>query len=531
MNWIKRNWKSVVIFFCLVPVLVAGYYGIKKQGYFVDEIWSYGLANSKEYAHICSPEGWEQHWIEPQYFKSYIEVDQGEGFSYESVFKNQEDDNHPPLFYIILHTFCSFFSGQFSKWFGILPNLIYLLITNVFLYRLLRKLAFSRPEAVIGMLFYGLSAGAISCTIYIRMYMMMTMWMVILLNLYYDVMYNKEFQIRDYIGCMIITFAGYMTQYYFYIAVFFGAGVLSFILIFERKMKQFFWFIMSNIGSLLLVLFCFPISFTKILGKDTSRGVQAYKNLSEHTDILEKFDKFYEILDNQVFFSKLKYIIVICIIGMIAVIGHNYLKEKKLPCLRKQMYMLLLTCIFLGYFTVMVLIAPYRVDRYIFVLYPIAVVIVLYIVCKLLCKIHISRKIRVGIFFLLVLIFSYGEIGKIQYIYPEERDNLQIVNQYQQDDCIYVSDQGYLITADIPEVMMYSAVRKIYSAELSSFQKYLRIDKNEVMMYVDKQLGEKKSIQLELEKNMQVEECMYLFETDKCYVYQVRISPEGVACI
>ena len=89
MNWIKRNWKSMVILWCLVPVLLAGYYGIQKQGYFVDEVWSYGLANSKEYAHIYSPEGWDQHWIEPQYFKSYIEVDPGEGFSYESVFKNQ----------------------------------------------------------------------------------------------------------------------------------------------------------------------------------------------------------------------------------------------------------------------------------------------------------------------------------------------------------------------------------------------------------------------------------------------------------
>lgn len=522
----------MVVFWCLIPMLVAGYYGIQKQGYFVDEVWSYGLANSKEYAHIYSPEGWDQHWIEPQYFKSYIEVDPGEGFSYESVFKNQEDDNHPPLFYLILHTVCSFFPGEFSKWFGIVPNLLYLFITNLFLYCLLRRLSFSRAASVIGMLFYGLSAGAISCAIYIRMYMMMTMWMVILLNLYYDVMYKDEFQIRDYIGCMIITFAGYMTQYYFYIAVFFGAGVLSFILIYKRKIKQLFWFIASNIGSLLLVLLCFPISFKKILGKDTSRGIQAYQNLSNHTDVLGKIRKFYWVMNDELFFSKLKYIIILLIVGMIVVIGHHYLKKKQKLCFSEHIYMYILIpiSIFMGYFTVIGIIAPFRVDRYIFVLYPIAVVIVLYVIHRLLRKILVPEKMISFFLLLFVLLFSYGEIEKIQYIYPEEKKNLQIVEQHQQDDCIYVSDQRYLITADIVELVKYRAVHRILSSDLKSIRGFLRPGNNEIMMYIDKEIEEKVSMQSVLWQIAQVGKYKYLFETDKCYVYQVQISTEGVAC-
>ena len=30
-------------------MLLVWYYGDKKEGYFVDELWSYGLANSTEY--------------------------------------------------------------------------------------------------------------------------------------------------------------------------------------------------------------------------------------------------------------------------------------------------------------------------------------------------------------------------------------------------------------------------------------------------------------------------------------------------
>lgn len=122
-------------------------------------------------------------------------------------------------------------------------------------------------------------------------------------------------------------------------------------------MKQFSGFVVSNIGSLVLVLLCFPISFKKILGKDTSRGIQAYQNLSKHTDVLEKIRKFYWVLNDELFFSKLKYIIILLLAGMIAVIGYQCLKKKQTLCFREQIYILIPICIFAGYFLVMALIA------------------------------------------------------------------------------------------------------------------------------------------------------------------------------
>ena len=45
-------------------------------------------------------------------------------------------DVHPPLFYIVLHTICSCFSGSFSKWFGIIPNIFYYGITTILGHRI-----------------------------------------------------------------------------------------------------------------------------------------------------------------------------------------------------------------------------------------------------------------------------------------------------------------------------------------------------------------------------------------------------------
>lgn len=78
----------------------------------MDEVWLYGLANSKNYAHLFMQEGWDADWIEPSYFENYIEVQPGEEFSYGAVFRNQTEDNHPPLFYLVLHTVSSFFPNK-----------------------------------------------------------------------------------------------------------------------------------------------------------------------------------------------------------------------------------------------------------------------------------------------------------------------------------------------------------------------------------------------------------------------------------
>ena len=70
--------KGLLIIFCLLPMLLVWYYGDKKEGYFVDELWSYGLANSTEYPHIYSIQGWDQKWQTPEYYMNYIEVEKGQ---------------------------------------------------------------------------------------------------------------------------------------------------------------------------------------------------------------------------------------------------------------------------------------------------------------------------------------------------------------------------------------------------------------------------------------------------------------------
>lgn len=108
----KANTKFVLVLIILVQVLFMLWYCNMKSGYFVDEIWSYGLSNSYYHAQIWEDGALDKTEINPQMFNDYLVVNEGEEFSYGSVIYNQTHDSHPPLFYMVLHTVSSFFRGH-----------------------------------------------------------------------------------------------------------------------------------------------------------------------------------------------------------------------------------------------------------------------------------------------------------------------------------------------------------------------------------------------------------------------------------
>ena len=108
----------------------------KKNGTHSDEIWSYGLANSYYKPFVYLPDGIYQDeyrggyegsditgkWIDGKVMNDYVTVQKGERFTYGSVYHNQVLDHHPPLYYSILHTICSFFPDRFSFWYAYAIN-------------------------------------------------------------------------------------------------------------------------------------------------------------------------------------------------------------------------------------------------------------------------------------------------------------------------------------------------------------------------------------------------------------------------
>ena len=95
---------------------------------------------------------------------------------------NQARDNHPPFFYTLVHFSTLFFGGKYSMYSAFIVNIISFILSCYVLIKILKLL--NKEHLIIPVLIlYGLSMGTISMVIFQRMYMLLTLFILLYLNL------------------------------------------------------------------------------------------------------------------------------------------------------------------------------------------------------------------------------------------------------------------------------------------------------------------------------------------------------------
>ncbi len=255
----------------------------EKKGYHSDETYSYGLANSFYQPFISSDTVYSNYeetdgifvnvWHSGDELRNYITVQPGQQFRYDSVWYNQSQDRHPPLYYTVLHTICSFFPNTFSPVFGYLINYICFIVTQIFLYKLSRNLLKSKFLALLVCVLWGFSGGAVDLTIFIRMYGMLTMFCVILMYLHTKLYaYQGTPPKRIYFQLFIITTCGALTQHLFLVAAFVTAVCFCIYYLIKKQFKNFFKYGFSMLGGALLTFVIFPPEFSQLFSEGESSG-------------------------------------------------------------------------------------------------------------------------------------------------------------------------------------------------------------------------------------------------------------------
>ena len=176
-------WLVAII---LVQTAVYAVIGAKKAYFHMDEIYSYGLANYDR-VQLYEDEEFYGNWHTPEYYDDYLVVNEDEQGDFAPVYENQKNDVHPPLFYLLLRLGMELTPGQFSKWTGIVLNMVIAAVNTVLIYVIIgRILGLKRGEwsarkakalALTAVVVLGLAT--VSTVIYIRMYELLTMWILL----------------------------------------------------------------------------------------------------------------------------------------------------------------------------------------------------------------------------------------------------------------------------------------------------------------------------------------------------------------
>ena len=100
------------------------FYTARKQGYHVDELYTYELTNCPG-GFYALEDGYMDTWHDGTFYQASLSA--GQPFRYSIPWNNQKIDVHPPLYYCLVYTAESLFPQLGLPWVGLLPNFACLL--------------------------------------------------------------------------------------------------------------------------------------------------------------------------------------------------------------------------------------------------------------------------------------------------------------------------------------------------------------------------------------------------------------------
>lgn len=509
----KMNIYIIFAIILFVQIVFMLYYCNMKQGFFVDEIWSYGLSNSYYHAQIWEDNGLDNVKIEPEIFKSYLTVNKGEEFSYGSVIYNQTHDAHPPLFYMVLHTISSFFPGKFSKWFGLIPNVIYFAIAMYLLLRVARCISKKNIFNILVLVLYGFSIGAVNSVTYVRMYMLLTVWCLFFLLENIQIYKEEKITVKRFVLLCIATFGGLYTHFFFIIFACPIVGLMLTKVIRERNLgwKVFLKYSIAGGIGIICAFGTFPTYLRKISGKDgNANSSLTHTNMRNFSDWGERIKIYWKDISSELFGSLWSVILILFLVLLVGYRVCNILykikiekKEKKIQLIIekkpisgkkiieiKQSYIIaigiLLVIVF--YFLLVCKITVFSSNRFMMCIYPLIVLemsILIWRTITCMTRKKVMQRVVLGLICIFIVGITYFA-NDPEYIYEEKGGNEQVLQEYTELPVIYIYASQHRILDNALNLM--NCKKDIYQIDLDKIKQNIKkvdASEDEMIIYVD----------------------------------------------
>lgn len=402
-----KDKKEVIIIatILIIQTIVFIIAGINKSYIHMDEAYSLGLASYNK-IDIQQNEDFYNTWHNNEYYKDYLVVNESEKNNFAQVYENQRNDVHPPLYYLLLRIAMGFHTDSYSKWSGIILNIIIYVFITIFMYLIIKKLLegndkYKEKSAILALM-SSLILSSINNVIYIRMYALSTLNIAITTYLHLKLLDVKENSYKLLVVIGIFALIGSLTHYYylFYLATLFIMFVIKYIK--EKNYKELGRYIGTMFLAGVISLIIFPYSVQHMFFGYRGQGV--ISNLTDIPKFISSIVQYMLKIDIYVF-NNVLFIILAFILGIII-----YKKIKKIKIkTEKNKYIKYIALPTLCYTILVAVSSPWIELRYIMPVCNLIFILVLYLIAILLKDIVKERtlsKIMIGIF-LLILIMPF----------------------------------------------------------------------------------------------------------------------------
>ena len=499
---IKHRKLILIILLLFIETAVLIFFGFQKKGMHFDEFFSYFNTNNS-----YGREAYDRSWVSSENIKKDFYVLPGEQFNYSRVVELQSYDVHPPVYYLLLHTVCSFMVGTYSMWQGIGLNIFFSLILTVFLFLIINRFTGNDYVSALFVLMIILCPGVISNVMFIRMYSLMTLFMI--LQVYIHILMEefksyKEIPLYLMILSALITYLGFLTHYFYLVFLFFleAAFIIPHLKNFKEEIRP-------------LIKYCILIAFSGILGvisypaclgqvNSGYRGVEVRGYMTDVSDIGMRL-KFFGGLINTFVFNNTAYFILLLICLLLITAYYKRSRAKMTGESNKSGSSndigLLIRCLIipvLGYFLISAkgsLIGDEAMMRYQLPIYSLILAITAILIYKLIFYLSNDNKriltvfiLIFGVFYIFMDIVSLKS-GKVYYRYPENENRIEICASNSDKTCIYIfnsENNKYFLWSDADQLWQFDDV---YFADINNPETIMdsRInDSEELIVFISK---------------------------------------------
>lgn len=437
---IQLHQKIIYLIFVVLQMSVCLFFAHQKQAFYCDEIFSYGLSNSENYAFLdksASMKYGNNGWVTKKFYDDYVNIDKTEPFSFKAAYHNQEQDVHPPAYYMLLHM-ASYFTDHLSKWPGIVLNLLFLLLFDLMFIYIANNVFSDHKKSLFALALYSLTSAGLSNILFIRMYFLLTFLIMIFLALNIQIMKNKQIKIRDFLLLFGLLVVGGLTHYYFYVFAFVISLSVGLGFLHRKQITDTFWY-----GSALLLGFIFninvfPATVSQIFTKD--RGEEVIFKISRLGRFwIGKYINFINYYMTGALFYFLIFIAMLILFYKIFSIKKENIKnscsEFLLLCQKNIIFCYI---VYTYIFTSLIVIAiSWDLPRFVYPTYPLIAIIIIKMFYWVLNNIGCKKlKHLYAVIFVISCVFLSINIKGIDYQYPEFKRTQERLEKLKNDDVL-----------------------------------------------------------------------------------------------
>ena len=473
----------------LVLILVTGVcflFSCRKQGMFIDEIYTYGLSNSsyRPFLSGLKYDSIDTGVVSREELLDYVSITGDEGFDFGSVYYNQVHDVHPPLYYWLFNIASTFARGSFSKWTGLTLDWVIYLGCVTMLYALVKKLGGSRMNAAAAAVLYGLSVIGLSTMIMIRMYVLLTLLTVVLAYFMADLM--QAFRPRTCVFVGLTLLAGLMTQYYFVFYAFFLCAAYVLWALAKKQYRALAWFVPCALIGALSILLLFPAALNHLFSGELVSGESAVDNLKNLAQYPARLKVFVGAARHGL---KAAIFTALAALVLLAVFFQKLRAAEKAGQIRWDWLVLILPAFVT--FLLVAIISPVDEARYIYNLIPLfvlAVSFLLYLLETALGDFPKDTQVKALVFLAVAALALWeARCAPPDYLYPEHAAYNAALAEHRDAPCVFLAEHEWAfvpMTEDLIQLLIFPEVYVTDEDNLAGVRDYLG-NAEEAVLYID----------------------------------------------